>query len=165
MKRKLSLYITIKDITMKLRNTSLLEISYVAERLADLENADELKIFVASTTRHCDFALDDADLFFEYVKKIAEDSSRRNKKDPLPIDLLITAIRNNFPDVCIISKSNAFVTVLSQSEPRKKFKVFAVVSDEIELYFEEDDSQLDTIKFDTIDALIQHLHNEEYLAL
>ena len=164
MKRKLSLYITIKGITMRLRNTSLLEISYVAERLADLENADELKIFVASTTRHCDFALDDADLFVEYVKKIAEDSSRR-KKDRVPIDLLITAIRNNFPDVCIISKSNAFVTVLSQSEPRKKFKVFAVVSDEIELYFEEDDSQLDTIKFDTIDALIQHLHNEEYLAL
>lgn len=164
MKRKLSLYITIKGITMRLRNTSLLEISYVAERLADLENADELKIFVASTARHCDFALDDADLFVEYVKKISEDSSRR-KKDPVPIDLVISAIRNDFPDVCIISKSNAFVTVLSQSEPRKKFKVFAVVSDEIELYFEEDDSQLDTIKFDTIDELIRHIAAMEYFGL
>ena len=164
MKRKLSLDITIKGITMRLRNTSLLEISYVAERLADLENADELKIFVASTTRHCDFALDDADLFVEYVKKIAEDSSRR-KKDPVPIDLVIAAIRNDFPDASMICKSNASVTVLSQSEPRKKFKVFAVVSDEIELYFEANDPQLDTIKFDTIDALIQHLRNEEYLAL
>ena len=164
MKRKLSLYITIKGITMRLRNTSLLEISYVAERLADLENADELKIFVASTTRHCDFALDDADLFVEYIKKIAEDSSRR-KKDPVPIDLVIAAIRNDFPDAGMICKSNASVTVLSQSEPRKKLKVFAVVSDEIELYFEEDDSQLDTIKFNTINELIRHLREKEYLGL
>lgn len=164
MKRKLSLYITIKGITMRLRNTSLLEISYVAERLADLENADKLKIFVASTTRHCDCILDDADLFVEYIKKIAEDSYRR-KKDPVPIDLVIAAIRNDFPGVSIICKSNASVTVLSQSEPRKKFKVFAVVSNEIELYSEEDDPQFDTIKFDTIDELIRHLREKEYFEL
>lgn len=164
MKRKLSLYITIKDITMRLKNTSLRTISHVAEKLADLENADELKILITSPQRRCDCILDDADLFVEYIKKIAEDSSRR-KKDPVPIDLVIAAIRNDFPDASMICKSNASVTVLSQSEPRKKFKVFAVVSDEIELYSEEDDSQLDTIKFNTIDELLRHLHAMEYFGL
>lgn len=164
MKRKLSLYITIKGITMRLKNTSLRTISHVAEKLADLENADELKILVTSPHRRCDCILDDADLFVEYIKKIAEDSYRR-KKDPVPIDLVIAAIRNDFPDVSIICKSNASVTVLSQSEPRKKFKVFAVVSNEIELYSEEDDSQLDTIKFNTIDELLRHIHAMEYFGL
>lgn len=164
MKRKLSLYITIKGITMRLKNTSLRTISHVAEKLADLENADELKILVTSPNRRCDCILDDADLFVEYIKKIAEDSSRR-KKDPVPIDLVIAAIRNDFPDASIICKSNASVTVLSQSEPRKKFKVFAVVSDEIELYSEEDDSQPVDIKFDTIDELLRHLHAMEYFGL
>ena len=164
MKRKLSLYITIKGITMRLKNTSLRTISHVAEKLADLENADELKILITSPQRRCDCVLDDADLFVEYIKKIAEDSSRR-KKDPVPIDLVIAAIRNDFPDASMICKSNASVTVLSQSEPRKKFKVFAVVSDEIELYSEEDDSQLDTIKFNTINELIRHLREKEYFGL
>jgi hypothetical protein len=164
MKRKLSLYITIKGITIRLKNTSLRTISHVAEKLADLENADELKILITSPQRRCDCILDDADLFVEYIKKIAEDSSRR-KKDPVPIDLVIAAIRNDFPDASMICKSNASVTVLSQSEPRKKFKVFAVVSDEIELYSEEDDSQLDTIKFNTIDGLIKHIAAMEYFGL
>lgn len=164
MQHKLSLYLTVKGITMRLKNTSLRTISHVADQLADLENADELRIFIASTTRHHDCVLYDADSFVEHVKKIAEDHSRC-KKDPVPIDLVITAIRNNFPDACIISKSNAFVTVLSLSEPRKKFKVFAVVSDEIELYSEEDDSQPVMIKFDTIDELIRHISAMEYFGL
>lgn len=164
MKRKLSLYITIKGITMRLKNTSLRTISHVAEKLADLENADELKILVTLSAKHCDWILDDADLFVEYVKKIAEDSSRL-ENDALPIDLVITAIRNNFPDAYIIDKSNAIITVLSQSKPRKKVEVFAVLSDEIELYSEEDDSQLDTIKFNTINELIRHLREKEYLGL
>lgn len=164
MKHKLSFYITIKGITMRLKNTSLLEISYVAERLADLENADELKILVTSSRRRCDCILDDADLFVEYIKKIAEDNSRL-ENDALPIDLIITAIRNDFPDAYIFHDSNAFITVLSQSKPRKKFKVFAVLSDDIELYVEQSDSQPSMVKFDTIDELLRHLHASEYFGL
>lgn len=162
MKRKLSFYITIKGIMIRLKNASLRTISHIAEQLADLENADELKILVTASAKRCDFVLNDADLFVEYVKKIAEDSSRLDN-DALPIDLVITAIRNDFPDVYIIDKSNAFVTVLSQSEPRKKCEVFAVLSDEFELYVEQADSQTSMIKFDTVDELIRHLHAIEIL--
>lgn len=162
MKRKLSFYITIKGITMRLKNASLRTISHIAEQLADLENADELKILVTASAKRCDFILNDADLFVEYVKKIAEDSSRL-ENDTLPIDLVITAIRNDFPDAYIIDKSNAIVTVLSQSKTRKKVKVFAVLSDEIELYVEQTDSQTSMIKFETIDELIRHLHAIEIL--
>ena len=42
MKRKLSFYITIKGITMRLKNASLRTISHIAEQLADLENAEDL---------------------------------------------------------------------------------------------------------------------------
>lgn len=162
MKRKLSFYITIKGITMRLKNASLRTISHIAEQLADLENADELKILVTASAKRCDFILNDADLFVEYVKKIAEDSSRL-ENDALPIDLVITAIRNDFPDAYIIDKSNAIVTVLSQSEPRKKCEVFAVLSNDIELYVEQADSQTSMIKFDTVDELIRHLHAIEIL--
>lgn len=164
MKQKLSFYITIKGITMRLKNASLRTISHVAEQLEDLENADELKILVTLSAKHCDWILDDADLFVEYVKKIAEDSSRL-ENDALPIDLVITAIRNNFPDAYIIDKSNAIITVLSQSKPRKKVEVFAVLSDEIELYVEQTDSQTIMIKFDTIDGLIKHIAAMEYFGL
>lgn len=164
MKCKLSFYITIKGLMMRLRNTSLLEISYVAERLADLENADDLKILVTSSRRRCDCILDDADLFVEYVKKIAEDSSRL-ENDALPIDLIINAIRNDFPYAYIINESNAKITVLSPSKPRKKFEVFAVLSNDIELYVEQADSQTVMIKFDTIDELLRHLHETEYFGL
>ena len=119
---------------------------------------------VTSAAKHCDCVLDDADLFVEYVKKVAEDSSRL-KNDALPIDLIINAIRNDFQDAYIINESNAFITVLSQSKPRKKFKVFAVLSDDIELYVEQADSQPAMIKFDTIDGLIRHLHAMEYFGL
>ena len=162
MKRKLSFYITIKGITIRLKNASLRTISHIVEQLADLENADELKILVTASAKRCDWLLADADLFVEYVKKIAEDSSRL-ENDTLPIDLVITAIRNDFPDAYIIDKSNAIVTVLSQSKPRKKVKVFAVLSDEIKLYVEQSDSQTIMIKFDKIDELIRHLHAIEIL--
>lgn len=164
MKRKLSFYITIKGITMRLKNASLRTISHIAEQLADLENADELNILVTLSAKHCDWILDDADLFVEYVKKVAENSSRL-ENDALPIDLVITAIRNDFPDAYIIHESNAIITVLSQSKPRKKFKVFAVLSDEIELHVEQADSQTSMIRFDTIDKLIQHLHAIENFGL
>ena len=69
MKHKLSFYITIKGITMRLKNTSLRTISHVAEQLADLENADELKILVTSATQHYDYLSEDADSFVDFVKK------------------------------------------------------------------------------------------------
>lgn len=72
MKRKLSFYITIKGITMRLKNVSLRTISHVAEQLANLENADELKIVVTPVTQHYDYVSKDVDVFIERVKKAVE---------------------------------------------------------------------------------------------
>lgn len=164
MKHKISFYITIKGITMRLKNTSLRTISHVAEQLADLENADELKILVTSATQHYDYLSENADSFVDFVKKAAEYSSN-HKDDSLPIDLVITAIRNDFPDVYITRNSNAIITVQDQSNPRKKYRVFAGLLNEIVLHVEPDNSQLVNIKFDTIDELLRHFHAMEYFGL
>lgn len=164
MKRKLSFYITIKGITMRLKNTSLRTISHVAEQLANLENADELKILVTSVTQHCDYQSVDERVFLNIVKKAAEYSSN-HKNDSLPIDLIIAAILNDFPDSYITRNSNAIITVQSQYEPQKKYRVFAGLLNEIVLHVEPDNSQPVNIKFDTIDELLRHLHAMEYFVL
>lgn len=164
MKHKLSFYITIKGITMRLKNTSLRTISHVAEQLADLENADELKILVTSATQHYDYLSEDADSFVDFVKKAAEYSSN-HKNDSLPIDLVIIAIRKEFPNVYIKRNSNAMITVRRQFNSQKKFRVFAGLLNEIVLHVEPDNSQLVNIKFDTIDELLRHLHAMEYFGL
>lgn len=164
MKHKLSFYITIKGITMRLKNTSLLEISYVAERLADLEHADELKILVTSATQHYDYQSVDERVFLSIVKKAAEYNSN-HKNDLLPIDLIITAILNDFPDVYITRNSNAIITVQNQSNRKKKYRVFAGLLNEIVLNVEPANSQSFNLKFDTIDELLRHLHAMEYFGL
>lgn len=164
MKHKLSFYITIKGITMRLKNTSLRTISHVAEQLADLENADELKILVTSATQHFDYQSEDENVFLNIVKKAAE-YSHAHKKDSLPIDLVIAAIRNDFPDVYIKRNSNAMITVRHQFNSQNKCRVFAGLLNEIILHVETDNSQPVNIKFDTIDELLRHLHAMEYFGL
>ncbi len=162
MKQKLSFYVTIKGITMRLKNTSLLDISYVAERLADIENVDELKISVTSATQHFDYQSEDEDAFVDYVKKAAE-YSVNHKRDSLPIDLIINAIRKAFPSIYIKRNSNAMITVRRQFQSQKKFRVFAGLLSEIVLSVEPANSQPVTIRFDTIDELIRHVSAIEYL--
>ena len=164
MKRKLSFYITIKGITMRLKNVSLRTISNVAEQLEDLEDSSNLDIAVTAVTRHYDYVTDDADVFIERVKKAVEYQTA-HKKDPLMIDQVIAAIREAFPDFYIKRNSNAKITVQSQSNQRKKFRVFAGLLDEIILHVEPANSQPIMIKFDTIDELLRHLHTMEYFGL
>lgn len=164
MKRKLSFYVTINGITMRLKNASLRTISHVAEQLEDLEDSSKLDINVTAITRHYDYAADDADVFIERVKKAVEYQTA-HKKDPLMIDQVIAAIREAFPDFYIKRNSNAKITVQSQSNQRKKFRVFAGLLDEIILHVEPANSQPIMIKFDTIDELLRHLHAMEYFGL
>ena len=80
MKNKLSFYITIKDITIRLKKVSLRTISYAAEQLANLENADELKIMVTPVTQHYDYVTDDAKVFIDLVKKAVRLSNRSQER-------------------------------------------------------------------------------------
>ena len=156
MKQKLSFYITIKGITMRLKNASLRTISHVAEQLEDLEDSSNLDISVTSVVRHYDYVTDDAEVFINRIKKAVEYQSA-NKKDMLPIDQVIAAIRKDFPDFYIRRNSNAKITVQDKSNPLKKFRVFAGLLDEIVLHVEPANSQPVMIKFDTIDELIRHI--------
>lgn len=164
MKRRLSFYVTIEGITIRLKNVSLRTISHAAEQLADLENADELKIMVTPVTQHYDYVTDDSKVFIDLVKKAA-DYRITHKKDLLPIDQVIYAIRSEFPKSYIKRDSNASITVQDQSNARKKFRVFAGIFNDIVLRIELDNSQPVSIKFDKIEDLIRHLHAMEYFGL
>lgn len=50
MKHKLSFYITIKDVTIRLADVSLRTISHIAEHLADINEIDEIEISITSDT-------------------------------------------------------------------------------------------------------------------
>lgn len=155
MKRKLSFYITIKGITMRLKNVSLRTISHVAEQLANLENADELKIVVTPVTQHYDYVSKDVDVFIERVKKAVEYQTA-HKKDPLMIDQVIAAIQEAFQDFYIKRNSNTNITVQDQSNKSKKFKVFAGLLNDIVLQFEANSKPV-TIEIDTIDKLLKEI--------
>lgn len=164
MKRRLSFYVTIEGITIRLKNVSLRTISHAAEQLANLENADELKIMVTPVTQHYDYVTDDAKVFIDLVKK-AVDYQITHKKDLLPIDQVIAAIRSDFPRSYIKRDSNASITVQDQSNARKKFRVFAGIFNDIVLRIEPANSRPVSIKFDKIEDLIRHLHAMEYFGL
>lgn len=164
MKRKLSFYITIKGITIRLKNVSLLDMSYVAERLTDIEDLSDTKISVTSATQHYDYLSEDEDTFVDFVKKAVEYQTA-HKKDMLSIDQVIAAIREDFPDFYIRRNSNAKITVQDMSNPLKKFRVFAGLFNEIVLHVEPSNSQPVMMKFDTIDELIRHLRAIEYFGL
>lgn len=155
MKQKLSFYITIKGITMRLKNASLRTISHVAEQLEDLEDSSNLDISVTSVVRHYDYVTDDAEVFINRIKKAVEYQSA-HKKDMLPIDQIISAIREEFPKSYIRRNSNASITVQDQSGSRKKFRIFAGLLNDIVLQFESNSEPV-TIEIDTIDKLLKEI--------
>lgn len=155
MKQKLSFYITIKGITMRLKNASLRTISHVAEQLEDLEDSSNLDISVTSVVRHYDYVTDDAEVFINRIKKAVEYQSA-HKKDMLPIDQIISAIREEFPKSYIRRNSNASITVQDQSGSRKKFRIFAGLLNDIVLRFEANSEPV-TIEIDTIDKLLKEI--------
>lgn len=155
MKQKLSFYITIKGITMRLKNASLRTISHVAEQLEDLEDSSNLDISVTSVVRHYDYVTDDAEVFINRIKKAVEYQSA-HKKDMLPIDQIISAIREEFPKSYIRRNSNASITVQDQSGYRKKFRIFAGLLNDIVLQFEANSEPV-TIEIDTIDKLLKEI--------
>ena len=164
MKRKLSFYITIKGVTMRLKQASLRTISHVAEQLEDLEDSPNLDIAVTAVTRHYDYATDDAEVFIDRVKKAVEYQTDHTK-DPLLIDQVIAAIKEAFPEFYIKRNSNTNITVQDQSNKSRKFNVFAGLLNDIVLRVEPANSQPVMIKFDTIEELIRHIHAMEYFGL
>ena len=161
MKQKLSFYIAIKGITMRLKNASLRTISHVAEQLEDLEDSSNLDISVTSVVRHYDYVTDDAEVFIDRIKKAVEYQTD-HKKDPLPIDQVITAIREEFPKSYIRRNSNASITVQDQSGSRKKFRIFAGLLNDIVLQFEANSEPV-TIEIDTIDKLLKEINRVKNL--
>lgn len=160
MKRKqLSFYVTIKGITVRLKNVSLRRISHVADRLASLEHADELKIMVTSVTQHCDYQSEDEKVFMSVIKKALEHNAR-HKDDLLPIDLVIAAIREEFPNFYIKRNSNAIATVQSQSKTPREYRVFAGLLDDIVLHAGASDRPL-IARLNSIAELIEHIKLEE----
>lgn len=155
MKCKLSFYITIEGITIRLKNVSLLDMSYVAERLADIDDLSGAEISVTSATRHYDYLSEDEDTFVDFVKKAVEYQTA-HKKDQLPIDQVIAAIREDFPDFYIRRNSNAKITVQDKSNPLKKFRIFAGLLNDIVLQFEANSEPV-TIEIDTIDKLLKEI--------
>ena len=161
MRRKLSFYITIKGITMRLKNASLRTISHVAEQLEDLEDSSNLDISITSVVRYYDYVTDNADVFINRIKKAVEYQSA-HKKDPLLIDQVITAIREEFPKSYIRRNSNASITVQDQSGSRKKFRIFAGLLNDIVLQFEANSEPV-TIEIDTIDKLLKEIDRVKHL--
>lgn len=155
MKQKLSFYITIKGITMRLKNASLRTISHVAEQLEDLEDSSKLDISVTSVVRHYDYVTDNAKVFIDRIKKAVEYQTD-HEKDLLLIDQVITAIREEFPKSYIRRNSNASITVQDQSGSRKKFRIFAGLLNDIVLQFEANSEPV-TIEIDTIDKLLKEI--------
>ena len=146
---------------MRLKNASLRTISHVAEQLEDLEDSSNLDISVTSVVRHYDYVADDAEVFIDRIKKAVEYQTD-HKKDPLPIDQVITAIREEFPKSYIRRNSNASITVQDQSGSRKKFRIFAGLLNDIVLQFEANSEPV-TIEIDTIDKLLKEINRVKNL--
>ena len=154
-RKQLSFYVTIKGITIRLKNVSLRTISHLADQLAGLENADTLKIMITPVTQHCDYQSEDEVIFMTIVEKLLT-CNTAHKNESLPIDLAITAIREEFPDFYIKRDSNTIVTVKSKKDGSKKFRVFAGLLNDIVLR-DESSARPVIIRFTTIDELIKHM--------
>ena len=161
--KQLSFYVTISDITIRLKHVSLRTISHVADQLADLENADEIKIMVTPVTQHSDYIHEDPDLFIEFVKEILAMSVSR-KEDGLIIDTVIKAIKVKFDQLDIDRNSNTTITARLKKDGSKKFRVFAGLLNDIVLYIETS-SQSTVFRFDTVDRLIRNLNAMQYFGL
>ena len=145
--KQLSFYVTISDITIRLKHVSLRTISHVADQLADLENVDDLQIMVTSVTQHSDYMYEDSDLFIEFVKEILAKNESR-KEDGLMIDAVIKAIEESFKNLDIKRNSNTTITARLKKDGSKKFRVFAGLLNDIVLYIETP-SQPTVVRFNT----------------
>lgn len=161
--KRLSFYATIKGTTIRLKYVSLRMISHIAEQLADLENADELKIMVTPVTQHSDYVHEDPDLFIEFVKETLTYHKSHNQ-DSLMIDDVIKAIKENFDHLDIKRDSNTTITARLKKDGSKKFRVFAGLLNDIVLYIETP-AQPTVVKLNTVDRLIGTLNKMKYFGL
>lgn len=161
--KQLSFYVTISDITIRLKHVSLRTVSHVADRLASLEHTNELKIMVTSVTQHSDYTYEDPDLFIEFVKEILAKSASR-EEDGLMIDAVIKAIKDNFKNLDIKRDSNTTITARLKKDRSKKFRVFAGLLNDIVLYIETP-SQPTVVRLNTVDRLIRNLDAMKYFGL
>lgn len=161
--KQLSFYVTISDITIRLKSVSLRTVSHVADQLANLENVDELKIMVTRVTQHSDYMYEDSDLFIEFVKEILAKNASR-EEDGLMIDAVIKAIKDKFDQLDIDCNSNTTITARLKKDGSKKFKVFAGLLNDIVLYIETP-SQPTVVRFNTVERLIRMLNAMKYYGL
>lgn len=161
--KQLSFYVTISDITIRLKHVSLRTISHVADQLADLENVDDLQIMVTSVTQHSDYMYEDSDLFIEFVKEILAKNESR-KEDGLMIDAVIKAIEDSFKNLDIKRNSNTTITARLKKDGSKKFRVFAGLLNDIVLYIETP-SRPTVVRFNTVERLIRMLDAMKYYGL
>lgn len=161
--KQLSFYVTISDITIRLKSVSLRTVSHVADQLANLENVDKLKIMITHVTQHSDYMYEDSDLFIEFVKEILAKNESR-KEDGLMIDAVIKAIEDSFKNLDIKRNSNTTITARLKKDGSKKFKVFAGLLNDIVLYIETP-SQPTVVRFNTVERLIRMLNAIKYYGL
>ena len=161
--KQLSFYVTISDITIRLKSVSLRTVSHLADQLSNLENVDELKIMVTPVTQHSDYMYEDSDLFIEFVKEILAKNESR-KEDGLMIDAVIKAIEDNFKNLDIKRNSNTTITARLKKDGSKKFRVFAGLLNDIVLYIETP-SQPTVVRFNTVERLIRMLNAMKYYRL
>lgn len=161
--KQLSFYVSIEDITIRLKSASLRTISHLADQLADLENAEDLQIMVTPVTQHSDYMYEDPDLFIEFVKEILTKNASSNE-DGLMIDTVIKAIKDNFDQLDIDRNSNTTITARLKKDGSKKFRVFAGLLNDIVLYIETP-SQPTVVRLNTVDRLIRNLNAMKYYRL
>lgn len=161
--KQLSFYVTISDITIRLKHVSLRTISHLADQLADLENVDDLQIMVTSVTQHSDYMYEDSDLFIGFVKEILAKNASR-EENGLMIDAVIKAIEDNFKNLDIKRNSNTTITARLKKDGSNKFRVFAGLLNDIVLYIETP-SQPTVVRFNTVERLIRMLNAMKYYRL
>lgn len=74
MKHKLSFYITIKDVTIRLADVSLRTISHIAEHLADINEIDEIEISITSDTLSCSKVVYNEQSFLDQIDLILKEN-------------------------------------------------------------------------------------------
>ena len=114
---------------------------------------------ITPVAQHCDYQSENEKVFMSIVKKSLEYRAA-HKNEPLPIDLAIAAIREEFPDFYIKRDSNMIITVKSKKDGSEKFRVFAGLLNDIVLH-DEASNQPVIIRFATINDLIEHVKLRE----
>ena len=74
MRHKLSFYITIKDVTIRLVDVSLRTISHIAEHLADINEIDDTEISITSDSLPCSEVVYDEQSFLNQIDLILKEN-------------------------------------------------------------------------------------------